>query len=67
MSSEEMKPKRKTKTSSAVKARYNAKAYQQYTVSFKRIEDADIIEQIEAERAQGLSASEAIKKLIRKS
>ena len=44
MSSEELKPKRKTKTSSAVKNRYNAKAYRKYQAAIKpelsqRIED----------------------------
>lgn len=44
MSSEELKPKRKTKTSSAVKNRYNAKAYRKFQAAikpdlFQRIED----------------------------
>lgn len=44
MSSEEMKPRRKTKTSSAVKNRYNAKAYRKFQAAIKpelsqRIED----------------------------
>lgn len=44
MSSEEMKPRRKTKTSSAVKNRYNAKAYRKFQAAikpdlFQRIED----------------------------
>lgn len=44
MSSEELKPKRKTKTSSAVKNRYNAKAYRKFQAAVKpdlsqRIED----------------------------
>ena len=59
------KPKRKTHTSSEVKARYNSKTYQQYTVSFRKEEDADVIEAIEAERATGKSAAEAVKSLIR--
>ena len=54
----------KTHTSSEVKARYNAKTYKQYTVSFRKDRDADIIEKIEAERAKGLSAGEAILVLI---
>lgn len=66
MKSIEPKPKRKTHTSSAVKARYNAKTYQQYAVKLRKVEDADVIERIEAERTAGLSTSEAIKKLIRK-
>lgn len=44
MSSEELNPKRKTKTSSAVKNRYNAKAYRKFQAAIKpelsqRIED----------------------------
>lgn len=44
MSSEETKPKRKTHTSSAVKNRYNAKAYRKFQAAikpdlFKQIED----------------------------
>lgn len=44
MSSEEVKPKRKTHTSSAVKNRYNAKAYRKFQAAIKpdlsqRIED----------------------------
>lgn len=35
MSSEELKPKRKTRTSSAVKNRYNKKAYKQYLARVK--------------------------------
>lgn len=57
--------KRKTRTSTEVKARWNAKTYKQYTVSFRKDTDADVIERIEAEREKGLSASEAIKNLIR--
>lgn len=63
---EELKPKRKTHTSSEVKARYNAKTYKQYTFSLRKVEDAAMIEKIEAERAKGYSTSEAIKNLINK-
>lgn len=35
MSSEELKPKRKTRTSSAVKNRYNKKAYKQFLARLK--------------------------------
>lgn len=59
------KPKRKTTTSTAVKARYNAKTYKRYAVSFRLCEEAEIIELIEQKKAQGLSASEAIKQLIK--
>ena len=56
---------RKTVTSSEVKARWNSKTYKQYSISFRKDTDVDVIERIEAERAKGLSASEAIKNLIR--
>lgn len=59
------KTKRKTTTSSAVKNRYNAKAYKRYAVSFKVAEESDIIQLIEEKKSHGLSASEAIKQLIR--
>ena len=59
------KPKRKTHTSSEVKARYMAKTYQTFSLKLRKVEDADIIAMIEAEKANGLQTSEAIKKLIR--
>lgn len=57
--------KRKTHTSNEVKARYNAKTYKRYALVLRKDSDQDIIEMIEAERAQGLGTGEAIKKLIR--
>ena len=60
------KPKRKTRTSSEVKTRYNKKTYQQYMLSLRKVDDADIIEMIEAEKAKGFGTSEAIKNLITK-
>ena len=63
---EELKPKRKTFTSSAVKKRYNNKTYKSYTLTLRKIEDAQIIEKIEAEKAKGFQTSEAIKNLINK-
>ena len=60
------KPKRKTHTSSAVKARYNKKTYQQYMLTLRKVDDADIIEKIEAEKAKGFGTTEAIKNLIKK-
>ena len=61
---EQEKPKRKTHTSSAVKARYNKKTYKQYGLTLRKVEDAAIIEKIEAEKAKGFTTSEAIKRLI---
>lgn len=62
---EELK-KRKTHTSSEVKARYNKKTYKSYNVNFRKIEDADIIDTIETEKAKGFTTSEAFKRLLRK-
>ena len=58
--------KRKTYTSSAVKKRYNEKTYTRYMINLRKVEDADIISLIEAEKAKGASTSEAIKTLIKK-
>lgn len=66
MSSEDAKPKRKTHTSSEVKARWNAKTYKQYSLNLRKVEDAATIEKIEAEKAKGYTTSEAIKRLIDK-
>lgn len=62
----EEQKKRKTTTSSEVKARYNKKTYVQYTVSFRKDTDEDIIEKVEAEKATGLSTADVFRKLIRK-
>jgi hypothetical protein len=61
----EEKKKRKTFTSSEVKERYNKKTYQRYQLTLRKVEDADLINRIEKEKASGLSTSEAIKKLIK--
>lgn len=58
--------KRKTFTSTAVKARYNKKAYKRYSVSLRIKEDADLIELIEKEQAAGASTTEAFRNLLRK-
>ena len=60
------KPKRKTHTSNEVKKRYNDKTYTQYAIKLRKVEDADIIALIEAEKAKGFTTSGAIKNLIRK-
>ena len=41
------------------------KTYQQYALKLRKVEDADIIAMIDAERAKGYQTSEAIKNLIR--
>ena len=57
---------RKTTTSTEVKKRYNDKTYERYAIALRKIEDADIIELIEAEKAKGFQTTEAIKNLIRR-
>ena len=59
------KPKRKTHTSTEVILRYQKKTDQQYALKLRKVEDADIIAMIDAERAKGYPTSEAIKTLIR--
>lgn len=60
------KKKRKTYTSTEVKARYNKKTYKNYNVNFRVNEDADIIQKIEKEKESGASTTEAFRKLLRK-
>lgn len=60
------KPKRKTHTSSEVKKRYNDKTYKAYTLTLRKVEDAELIKKIEAEKAKGYQTSQAIKNLINK-
>lgn len=57
--------KRKTFTSSEVKERYNKKTYTRYQLTLRKVEDAELIERIEEEKAKGFSTSEAIKNLIK--
>ena len=63
---EKQEAKRKTFTSTEVKTRYNKKAYERYSLTLRKDSDIDkeIIDNIESLKAEGLSASEAIKKLI---
>ena len=65
---EEQRTKRKTFTSTEVKTRYIKKAYNRYLLTLRKDSDKDreIIDKIESLKAEGLSASEAIKKLILK-
>ena len=58
--------KRKTHTSSEVKARYNKKTYKNYHTNLRIHEDADVIDMIEKEKSQGYATTEAIKRLIKK-
>ncbi len=59
------KPKRKTHTSTAVKARYNAKTYKQYSVAFRYDDDKDLLDRIDAFLVNGYSAAQAIKAIMR--
>lgn len=65
MADKEIK-KRKTHTSTEVKARYNKKTYKNYNVNLRMKEDADIIQMIEREKELGASTTEAFRKLLRK-
>ena len=56
--------KRRTTTSSDVKARYNKKTYVQYTLNFRKDTDSDLIEMIEAERNKGFSTADAFRNLL---
>ncbi len=62
----EKETKRKTHTSTAVKAKYNKKTYKNYNVNLRINDDADIIAMIENEKASGLNTTDAFRKLIRK-
>ena len=59
-------PKRKTTTSSAVKKRYMDKTYKIYNIKLRLVEDAQIIELIEAEKAKGYQTTEAFRNLLSK-
>lgn len=61
-----MTEKRKTFTSTEVKARYNKKTYKRYSVNLRIEEDADLIELIEKEQSAGASTTEAFRNILRK-
>ena len=65
MTEQTAKPKRKTRTSTEVKQRYNKKTYDRIILSLRKEDDSDIIALIESEKAKGYSNSAAIKNLIR--
>ena len=58
------KAKRKTHTSTAVHNRYIAKAYKRYLFTLRNVEDAELIAEIEALRADGMSDSALIKAIL---
>lgn len=58
------KAKRKTRTSTAVKNRYIAKAYKRYLFTLRNVEDSELIAEIEALRADGMSDSALIKAIL---
>lgn len=53
------------KVSNEAKRRYETKTYSQYMLKLRKVEDAELIAKIEALKASGLSATGAIKRLIR--
>lgn len=55
---------RRTHTSNEVKLRYNQRTYTQYTIKLRKVDDAEVIELIEAEKQKGFGTTEAIKNLI---
>ena len=57
---------RKTKTSVEVKQRYIDKTYKRYLLSLRNDTDAALMAKIEALKASGMSANEAVKYLIAK-
>ena len=58
--------KRKTTTSTEVKERYKKKTYKRYIVSFRKEEDADLIELIESTKKQeNIETTEAFRQLMR--
>lgn len=54
------------KTGFKANKEYNQKTYKSYNVNFRIDDDADIIENIESKRRQGLNTTEAFRSLIRK-
>ena len=59
------KLKRKTHTSNEVNQRYKKKTYDRILVSFRKVDDADILAAISAKKAEGMQTSDAVKALIR--
>lgn len=57
-------PKRKTTTSSEVKARWNAKTYKHYQAYFRKEEDAELIEYIENRKKGGTNTSDIFRESI---
>ena len=55
---------RKNKTSTEVKARYNEKTYRRILVNFRYDDDDVILQHIDCMTSAGMSASDAIKKLL---
>lgn len=60
------KPKRKTHTSTAVKARYDKKTYKRYLCNLRLSDDAELIKAVEALRDPEESDSALIKKILYK-
>lgn len=60
------KRKTKTTTSNEVIMRYRHKAYTQYTVALRNVEDAELIAFIEARKAEGVKTTQAVRELLAK-
>lgn len=60
-----MENKKKYYTSNESKLRYNNKTYKNYSIRFRLVDDADLIELIEREKAKGLGNREAFRNLIK--
>ena len=60
-----MSEKRKTKTSTEVKAKYNAKTYKRYTINLRTDTDFALIAKIEENQSLGISPSATIKSLLK--
>ena len=52
-------------TSNEVKVRWMAKAYQRYTISLRRDDDADLIAYIETQTAAGRGLTDVIREALR--
>lgn len=62
-----MEEKKKPRTSSAVKRRYNDKTYKRVTLFLRKVEDEDVINYLKTIKDRdGISPSQFMKDLVRK-
>lgn len=52
-------------TSTAVKARYNAKTYKRYQIALRKEDDADLIAWLDAQTAAGRGVTDVIREALR--